>query len=461
MVTFVPHLIITYSAMSKTIKIRKGLDIRLKGVAELTIGDTLVSGLYGIRPSDFPGFTPKLAVKPDDIVKAGSPVLYDKIHPEIKITSPVSGKVVMINRGERRKILEIAIESDGKFDSEDFQVGDIKISDREKIKEVLLSSGLWPFLIRRPYGIIAGVSETPRDIFISGFDSAPLAPDYEYTLSDDMGSFQKGVDVLSKLTDGKVFLSIRSSSILSGIKGAEINYFQGPHPSGNAGIQIHHLKPINKGDVVWTINPQAVVFIGRLFETSKLDMSKTIVLSGSEITKPQYYKTVSGIQIKTLTEGKSNNVLKERIISGNVLTGTKVDKDDYLGFYDNQLTIIPEGDEYEFIGWAMPRLNRFSMSRTYLSWLQKGKNFRLDANLNGEERAYVMTGQYEKVLPMEILPVHLIKSIIAEDIDKMEQLGIYEVIEEDLALCEFVCTSKTEVQAILRNGINLMMKELG
>ncbi len=461
MVTFVPHLIITYSAMSKTIKIRKGLDIRLKGVAELTIGGTLVSGLYGIRPSDFPGFTPKLEVKPDDIVKAGTPVLYDKNQPEIKITSPVSGKVVMINRGERRKILEIAIESDGKFDSEDFQVGEISLSDREKIKEVLLSSGLWPFLIRRPYGIIAGVNETPRDIFISGFDSAPLAPDYEFTLSNDMGSFQKGVDVLSKLTDGKVFLSIRSGSILSGIKGAEINYFEGPHPSGNAGIQIHHLKPVNKGDVVWTINPQAVVFIGRLFETSKLDMSKTVVLSGSEVNKPKYYKTVSGVQIQTLAEGKTVNKLKERIISGNVLTGAKVDLDDYLGFYDNQITIIPEGDEYEFLGWAMPRLNKFSMSRTYLSWLQKGKSFRADANINGEERAYVMTGQYEKVLPMEILPVHLIKSIMAEDIDKMEQLGIYEVIEEDLALCEFVCTSKTEVQAILRKGINLMMKELG
>ncbi len=447
--------------MSKTIKIRKGLDIRLKGVAELTIADTLVSALYGIKPSDFPGFTPKLSVKPDDIVKAGTPLLYDKNRPEVKITSPVSGKVVMINRGERRRILEVEIESDGKFESEEFQVADFNKSDREKIKETLLSSGLWPFLIQRPYGVIAKSTDTPRDIFVSGFDSAPLAPDYELTLSGDQDSFQKGIDVLSKLTYGKVFLNIRSGSILEKIKGVELNYFQGPHPSGNIGIQIHHLKPINKGDIVWTINAQAVVFIGRLFSTGKLDLSKIIALTGSEVLAPKYYKVFSGTSVKTIIYGRTAKKSKERIISGNVLTGCKTETDDYLGFYHNQVTIIPEGDEYEFVGWAMPRINKFSMSRAYFSWLMPGKKFNADANFNGEERAYVMTGQYEKVLPMDILPVHLIKSILADDIDKMEQLGIYEVIEEDVALCEFVCTSKIEVQSILRKGINLMMKELG
>ena len=447
--------------MSKTIKIKKGLDIKLKGMAELSIGGEITSTLYGIEPANFLGLIPKLSVKPDEYVKIGTPLFYDKNQPEVKITSPVSGKVVAINRGDRRKILDIEIESDNKFESEQFTIGELSSINRDSIKEVLLSSGLWPYLIQRPFGIIAKPSDTPRDIFVSGFDSAPLAPSYDFSLANDLKSFQKGIDVLAKLTDGKVYLGVRSGSKLAEVKNAEVNVFDGPHPAGNVGIQIHHLKPINKGDKVWTIDPQAVVFIGRLFSDGKLNFSKIVSLTGSEVKNPMYYKTVVGVKASSIVSGKTEASGKERIIAGNVLTGIKMNADDYLNFYANQITVIPEGDNYEFLGWAMPRFNKFSFSRAYFSWLTPGKTYRADANLNGEERAYVMTGQYEKVLPMDILPVHLIKSIMADDIDKMELLGIYEVIEEDLALCEYVCTSKIEVQHILRKGIDLIVKELG
>jgi Na+-transporting NADH:ubiquinone oxidoreductase subunit A len=446
--------------MSKTIKIKKGLNIKLKGNAELSVSEANAT-MYGIRPTDFHGLTPKLCVKDDDIVKAGTVLFYDKNHPEVKFTSPVSGKVVTVNRGERRRILEVEIESDGKFDSENFSAGGAPLSSRETIKQLLLDSGLWPFIIQRPFGIIAKPADTPRDIFISGFDSAPLAPDYDFALGNDLSAFQAGIDALAKLTDGKVYLGVRSGSKLAQVKTAEVNFFDGPHPAGNVGVQIHHIKPINKGDVVWTVNPQAVVFIGRLFTEGKLNLSKLVALTGSEVKAPKYVKTVVGAKVSSIVSGKTAGECKERIISGNVLTGVTSELDDYLGFYHNQITVIPEGDNYEFLGWAMPRFNKFSFSRAYFSWLTPGKTYRADANLNGEERAYVMTGQYEKVLPMDVLPVHLIKSIMADDIDKMELLGIYEVIEEDLALCEYVCTSKIEVQYILRKGIDLIVKELG
>jgi len=447
--------------MSNTIKIKKGLDIRLKGKAELVIRATKQSATFAIKPSDFKGFFPKLSVKTDDIVKAGTPLLYDKFNPEIVVVSPVHGRVAFINRGDQRKIMNVVIEPDGKEEFEEFPVANWKETERDSIIKLLLNSGLWPFIIQRPFGIIAKPTDQPRDIFISGFDSAPLSPEIDFIIGDETPTFQIGLDVLAKLTTGKLYLGLRPASKLSKLSGVQINHFEGPHPASAVGIQIHNLKPLNKGDIVWTINPQAVLFIGRLFKTGKLDFSQTIALTGSEVIAPCYLKTILGSEINSLVDEKTKNEVTERIISGNVLTGTKTDRSDYLGFYHNQITVIPEGNEYEFVGWAMPRLNKFSMSHAYFSWLMPGKTYRADANLNGEERAYVMTGQYEKVLPMDILPVHLIKSILADDIDKMEQLGIYEVIEEDLALCEYVCTSKTEVQKILRKGINLVVKELG
>jgi Na+-transporting NADH:ubiquinone oxidoreductase subunit A len=449
--------------MSKTIRLKKGLNIRILGMAEPVLEDAPPGENFALMPGDFPGLTPRLSVTPGQEVKAGDPLFFDKYTPEICFVSPVGGNVTAVNRGERRKILEIVVKADQNIGFVDFGKADPVKMDTPQIRELLLKSGLWPLLKRRPYGILARPDEVPKSIFISCFDTAPLAPDYQFILKGQESVFQTGINVLSKLTPGKVHLGIPADPghICSGMKNAEITVYDGPHPAGNVGVQIHHTDPVNKGDVVWTIHPQDLLFIGRLFETGMVDFSKIIALAGSEVKNPRYYKTITGSDLAPLLQGKLHTNSENRIISGNVLTGKKVSPDGFLGFYDALVTVIPEGNYYEFLGWAKPRTKQFSMSHAYFSWLMPGKSFKPDANLHGEKRAYVMTGQYEKVVPMDILPVQLIKAILADDIEKMEKLGIYEVIEEDLALCEFVCTSKMEVQDILRSGINLILRELG
>ncbi len=446
------------------VKINKGLDIRLKGKPVLQLETLNNSGLYAIKPTDFPGLTPKLAVKVDDEVKAGSALFYNKNLPELKFTSPVSGKVVAINRGERRRILEIVVESDGKMESLGFRNGDPKSLSRDEIKETLLSSGLWPFIKQRPFNIIANPEESPRAIFLSAFDSAPLAPDNEFILKDNKAALQTGIDALGMLTDGKVHVGVRKGtiqeSIFTTINGIEINEFQGPHPAGTVGVQIHHIAPINKADIVWVIQAQDILSIGSLFEKGILDAERIVSLAGSEVKEPKYYKTILGASIRNMVDGNVNDG-NLRFISGNVLTGEKISREGFTGYYDNQVTVIPEGDHHEMFGWIMPRLKKFSTSMSYFSWMMPKKEFESDTNLNGGQRAFVVSGQYEKVLPMDIYPVELLKAVIIGDIDKMENLGIYEVAEEDLALCEFVCTSKTEVQSILRDGFDMMIKELG
>lgn len=448
--------------MSEVIKLRKGLNIKLKGSAEKVLEKVQLPSKVALKPTDFPGLTPKLSLKVDAEVKAGHALFYDKYHPEVVFTAPVGGKVVSINRGERRKILEVVIETNSTAGSAEFTKADPSSLSREEIKENLLKSGLWPFIKRRPYGIIPSPDETPGAIYISTFDSAPLAPDYNFILENQLDTFQTGINALAKLTDGKVHLGLNSTTIFAGIKNVETKTFTGPHPAGNVGIQIANTKPINKGDIVWTINVQDVLFVGRLFETGKVDFTKTVAVTGSEIKSPKYVQTVLGAPIQSLI---ADNLVeadyKQRFISGNVLTGTKVKADCYLGFYDSQITVIPEGDEYEFMGWADPGFNKFSASKTFFGKLFPKKEYVLNANLHGGERAFVVSGQYEKLVPMDILPVHLLKAILVNDIDKMEQLGIYEVVEEDFALCEYACTSKIEVQKILRDGINVMIKELG
>jgi Na+-transporting NADH:ubiquinone oxidoreductase subunit A len=332
----------------------------------------------------------------------------------------------------------------------------------EEVKEQILKSGLWPFIKKRPYGVIASPEEQPKAIYISTFDTAPLAPDYNFVLEGQMETFQTGVNALAKLTEGKVNLGVNAGSAFTNVKNVEVTTFEGPHPAGNVGIQIANTKPINKGDVVWTINIQDVLFIGRLFETGKVDFTKTIALTGSEVKNPKYYQTVLGAPVATIIKGKLVDAdYKQRIISGNVLTGTKVKTQCYIGYYDSQVTVIPEGNELELFGWADPGFGKFSASKTYFGKLFPKKEYTLNANLHGGERAFVVSGQYDKLVPMDLMPVQLLKAILVNDIDKMEQLGIYEVVEEDLALCEYACTSKIEVQKILRTGLNTMIKELG
>lgn len=448
--------------MSEVIKLRKGLNIKLKGSANKELETLGVPSTVALKPTDFPGLIPKLLVKADAVVKAGDALFYDKYHPEVLFTAPLGGTVISINRGERRKVLEVVIETDENAGSVEFTKADPAKLSGDEIKDQLLKSGLWPFVKKRPYGIIASPGEKPISIYISTFDTAPLAPDYNFVLEGQMGTFQTGINALAKLTSGKVNLGVNENSAFTSVKNVEMNSFSGPHPTGNVGIQIHHTAPLNKGDVVWTVNVQDVLFIGRLFETGKVDFTKTFALTGSEVENPRYIKTILGAPVLSVTDGYLKAAgYKQRIISGNVLTGKKVKTDCYLGFYDSQVSVIPEGDNYEFMGWATLGASKFSASKTFIASLFPKKEYELNANLHGGERAFVLSGQYEKLVPMDILPVYLLKAILVNDIDKMEQLGIYEVIEEDLALCEYACTSKIKVQDIVRTGINTMIKELG
>jgi Na+-transporting NADH:ubiquinone oxidoreductase subunit A len=449
--------------MYRSIKLKKGFDILLDGAPQKLLASTSESVLYGVKPIDFPGLIPKLDVKPGEIVQAGSPLFHDKIHPEIRFVSPVSGKVILIERGERRKVLEVVVEKAGE-DHINFGNADPLNIAVDKIKELLLSSGLWPVVRQRPYHIIAKPGDEPKSIFISGFDSAPLAPDYNFIMENSSSSFfRTGISAVSRMTRGKVNLVLNDkgtpSEILTNAPGAEISYFSGPHPAGNVGVHIHHLDPVNKGEVVWYINLQDVIAIGRLFEEGLYKPERIVALSGSEVLNPQYYKLLSGSSVTPLV---TNNVKsgKLRYISGNVLTGLMISSSGYLGYYDSQITVIPEGDHFEFFGWASPGINKLSFSRTFLSSLVPKKSYRPDTNLHGGERAFVVTGQYEKVVPMDIYPMQLLKAILSQDIDMMENLGINEVAEEDLALCEFICPSKIEIQSIVRKGLDLMIKEM-
>jgi Na+-transporting NADH:ubiquinone oxidoreductase subunit A len=449
--------------MSDIIKIRKGLNINLQGKAEKIYIKAKKAELYAVKPTDFQGLIPKLIVHTNDKINAGSVLFYDKYRPEIKFTSPVSGTVMAINRGERRQILEIVISPDEIFTYERFLQADPSSLDRDSIIQNLLDSGLWPVIRQRPYNRIANPSDTPKAIFISAFDTAPLAPDYDFLLNGLDKEFQFGINALIKLSGGKVHLNLEGtyppSSVFANAKGVQINKFKGPHPAGNIGTQIHYIDPINKGEIVWFVSPQDVVTIGRLFLMGHFDASRIIALTGSEVKFPRYYKTMAGSCILSVTK---DNVMdgKLRFISGNVLTGIRVSQKGFLGFYDSQITVIPEGDKYEFMGWLAPGFNKFSLSRTFLSWLMPGKEYRIDSNIHGGKRALMITGDFEKVFPFDIYPMQLLKAIIIEDIDLMEKLGIYEVVEEDFALCEFIDTSKTDIQDLVRKGLDLMIKEM-
>ena len=444
--------------MSKNIKLRKGLDIKLVGKAEARVENAPMAKLYAVSPLDYENVTPKLLVKVGDKVEAGSALFFDKNNPRILFTSPVSGVVSAINRGEKRKLLNVAVEPDQEQVYKELSKVDVAKAERSEIVEMLLESGLWTRIVERPYGIIANPDAKPKAIFVSAFDSAPLAPDYNFMLKEEKAAIEAGMALLARLTDGKVHLSARKGAegFMAEVKGVEYHTFEGKHPVGNVGVQIHHIDRIAKGDIVWTVNIQDVAIIGRMVLTGKFDMSKTIVVAGSEAQKPCYKRIISGAAVESIVGKVSENV---RIISGNVLTGRTTAADGYISADANQLTLIPEGNVYELLGWAMPRFHRFSVSRAYFSWLCPKKEYKLDTNLNGGERPFVVTGLYENYLPMDIYVSYLLKACLVKDLDKMENLGLYEVLPEDLALCEFVDPSKIEMQQILRDGINLMIKE--
>ncbi len=451
--------------MSKEIRLKKGLTINLVGDADKVYASVKPSDIadkYVLKPTDFHALTPKLTVKIGDKVKAGSSLFFDKSNEKVKFCSPVSGEVIDILRGAKRKILEVVIKSDHEIVYESFDIQSSKNLSREQIIDKMLQAGIWPFIRQKPYDIIANPNDIPNAIFISAFKSAPLSIDNDFALYGTEDLFQKGLDYIVKLTKGKTHLNVNGNTNVSNLfttaKGVEINKFSGPHPSGNVGVQVHHLDPINKGECIWYLEPQDVIAVARLFTQGKYDVSRIVALAGSQVNKPRYYRTISGASVLNFL---SDN-LKEgdnRIISGDVFSGKRIKLDGNLGFYDTTITVLEEGNQQEFLGWILPGFDKLSASRTFFSWLNPSKKYNINSNMHGEERAYVVTGAYEKVFPMDIFPLQLIKSIMIEDIELMENLGIYEVSPEDFALCEFVCTSKMEVQSIIRYGLDLVRKE--
>jgi Na+-transporting NADH:ubiquinone oxidoreductase subunit A len=448
--------------MSTVYKIKKGLNIKLLGEAEKTIVD-LNAKRFAVKPPDFIGCFPKMLVKEGDSVKAGSPLFFDKYRDNILFTSPVSGKVEGIIRGPKRKLLEIVIETDGQDKSLDFGTADVDKLDRAALVEKLLKSGVWPVIRQRPYSTVANPDDDPKAIFVTAFDTAPLAADFDLIVHGHGEVFQVGLDVLKKLTTGKVHLNIddknTTSKVFKNSKNVQLNRFSGPHPTGNVSVHVSRIDPINKGELIWYLGPQEVLTIGRLFLEGKYNAERIIAIAGSEVIHPKYFKTFIGARITNMVSGNvggSNN----RYISGNVLTGEKIEKDGFVRFYDSLVTVIPEGNYSEFLGWVMPGLKKFSTSGTFLSKLFPDRKYRLDTNLHGGERAFVMTGKFEKVFPFDIYPMQLVKAIMYEDIDQMENMGIYEIDEEDFALCEVIDTSKTEIQEIVRGGLDLIRQEM-
>jgi len=450
--------------MSTDIRIKKGLDIKLVGEADKITTELPIGSVYAIKPENFHGITPKLIAKEKTQVKAGEALFYSKADERVLFPSPISGEVMEIVRGAKRKILEIKIKPDSSQNYHDFGIKDVDNLSDDTVKEHLLVSGCWPFIKQRPYDVIANPNNEPKSIFISGYASAPLAGNFEYTLKGKEVELQAGVTALTKMTRGKVHVSVNPNDTLSpfiNLNGIELHKVSGPHPAGNVSTQINKIDPINKGEVVWTVSPQDLVIIGELLLTGKFNAKRTIALTGSQFNMPKYVTALPGTQIKHLVTNNLNND-NTRIISGNVLSGNKITEEGYLDYYDNQITAIPEGNDYQLFGWLLPVFNKISTSRALIfSWLFPNKNYDLNTNTNGEHRAFVVTGAYEEVFPLDIYPMQLLKACMYKDLDEMEALGAYEVAPEDFALTEFICTSKQPHQQIIREGLDLMIEEIG
>lgn len=446
--------------MSNNIDLKKGLDIPVSGTADLAVTKRVVPDIVAISPSDFKGFIPRLLVREGDNVLAGSPVMADKKNPDILLTSPVSGTVQEIVRGEKRKLLAVVIKYDIHQEFLDFGIRDAASLTADEVKSALLQSGLWPAIIQRPYGVMASPQATPKAIFISAFSTAPLAADTEFTLGGNKKAFQAGVTALSKIA--KVHVCVKDqSSVFSKLNDATVHTVTGKHPAGNVGIQIANISPVLKDETVWTVSPTLLCAIGMLFTKGKLDLSRKVAVCGPSALEPSYIEALPGVPMSCTREftGDTEGI---RIISGDILSGKNVGKNGCLGFFDDQITLVKEGTETELFGWAKPfRFNQFSATRSYFSRLLPNKKYDMDTNLHGGLRAFVMSDSfYADVLPMDIFPTYLIKACLAGDIDKMEKFGIYEVLPEDFALCEFIDPSKNNIQSIIQNGIDLMIKEM-
>ena len=441
------------------IKLSKGLDIHLQGRAAETKIQLKSNGKYALMPDDFEGVTPKVVVKEGDKVKAGDALFVNKQYPQVKFASPVSGTVREVVRGERRKVLCIKVDADAQQEYVDFGKRDVSSLDGEQVINALLEAGLFGYINQLPYAVSTNPETKPKAIFVSALRDKPLAADFEFEVKGQEQDFQTGLTALSKIA--KTYLGVGVNSALKGMKDAEVYVFDGKCPAGNVGVQVNHIDPVNKGEVVWTIgDPSVVLFIGRLFNTGKVDLKRTVALCGSEIKNPAYVDMLVGEELSTLLSNSYDASKSVRIINGNVLTGKPTTKDGFLGAHSSEITVIPEGnDADEMLGWILPRLKQFSVNRSYFSWLLGKKQYALDARVKGGERHMIMSGEYDRVLPMDIYGEYLIKAIISGDIDRQEALGIYEVAPEDFALAEFVDSSKLELQRIVREGLNILRKE--
>ena len=450
--------------MSTDIKIKKGLQLKLKGTASNIIKRAPQTNNYAIKPTDFHGVFPKLLVKEGQSIKAGEPLFYSKYQDKIKFVSPVSGTLKEVQRGAKRKILNLMIEADSKQSAIKHKLPSLEDITSYQIRELLLESGNWHFIKQRPYDVIANPDTTPKAIFVSAYATAPLAADFDIVLDGQQEAFQTGVDVLAKLAP-KVHLSVssKSDSFLGSVTNCEIHRVSGPHPAGNVGVQIHHIDPINAGEIVWTVGAEDVANIGRFFLNGVFDASRTIAVSGSPVTQPKYYKTTIGTSLSSiLDDAEADQSSPIRIVNGDVLTGVASSGEGHLSYYNNTLSVLPEGNRYRMFGW-LPFVGSsiHSMSKTSLSWLFPKRQYAPDTNMNGEERALVVTGEMERVFPMDIYPMQLLKACMAHDIEKMENLGIYEVAPEDFALIDYSSSSKIEAQAIVREALDLMITEVG
>lgn len=448
--------------MANVIKLRKGLNVNLKGHAAETKLPLKPADEYALVPDDFVGVTPKVVVREGDVVKAGDALFVNKNCPEVRFASPVSGTVTAVVRGDRRKVLCVKVKADKEQVYADFGKHLVSSLSAEDVKQELLEAGLFGYINQLPYAVSTTPDTTPKAIFVSALRDMPLAGDFEVELKGNEQDFQTGLSALSKIA--KVYLGIgkmQSSEALVNANDVEVTAFDGPCPAGNVSVQVNHLDPVNKGEVVWTVDPTAVIFFGRLFNTGKVNLMRTVAVAGSEMKQPSYVDTLVGTPIATIVEGNVDDVRKVRLINGNPLTGRPCTKDDFLGAHTSEVTAIPEGDDVnELAGWIMPRFKQFSVNRSYFSWLfGKNKEYTLDARVKGGERKIIMSGEYDSVLPMDIYGEYLIKAIIAGDIDKQEQLGIYEVAPEDFAVAEFIDSSKLELQKIVREGLDILRKE--
>ena len=456
-----------YAADKPVRLLKQGFDIKLEGDAANKLDESIKSNTFAIQPPNFIGMSPipKLLVEIGAEVKAGDPIFYDKKRPEIVHVAPVSGEVVEVNRGAKRSISEVVILADKEMSYKSFPSFDLDGSTREALVEYMLGAGVWPMIRQRPFNVIPEPGAIPRDIFVSTFDSAPLAPDLNFVIKGKESAFQKGLDVLNKLTTGKVHLSLDTrsenepSAVFTNAKGVEINWFHGKHPAGNVGVQIHHIDPVVPNTMVWTLGVQEVVTIGTLFLEQRFDAERIVALTGSGLKEAKYVKTYVGARIGAMLDQQLSGDQKLRFISGDVLSGAQKSEDQFLDFFDDQVTAIEEGDYYEMFGWLLPTVPKPSISRTFPNFLFPDVKFKGDTNTHGERRAFVVTGQYEQVLPMDIYPQHLMKAILVNDFEKMEGLGIHELVEEDIALCEFVCTSKQPLQSLLRQGLEVMREQ--